>query len=88
MVQVPKNEASSGNILDFHSGKVAGLDINSKQVSIRGTSNFDGNSTPLFLIDGVPLLTGNNTIRTGPGSNAGKGEACLGKAQFVVEGQE
>ncbi|SHI34014.1 TonB-dependent Receptor Plug Domain [Tangfeifania diversioriginum] len=69
VVQVPQNEASSGNILDFLSGKVPGLDINSEQVSIRGTSNFDGNSTPLFLIDGVPLLTGNNTARTGPGSN-------------------
>ncbi|MGM0620364.1 MAG: TonB-dependent receptor plug domain-containing protein [Bacteroidota bacterium] len=69
VVQVPEKEASSGNILDFLSGKVPGLDINSEQVSIRGTSNFDGNSTPLFLIDGVPLLTGNNTIRTGPGSN-------------------
>jgi hypothetical protein len=69
VVQVPQNEASSSNILDFLSGKVPGLDINSEQVSIRGTSNFDGNSTPLFLVDGVPLLTGNNTIRTGPGSN-------------------
>ncbi len=65
VIQVPEREASSGNILDFLSGKVPGLDINSEQVSIRGTSNFDGNSTPLFLIDGVPLLSGNKMNRTG-----------------------
>jgi hypothetical protein len=58
VVEIPESEASFGNVLDFLAGKVAGLDIGENSVSIRGTSNIDGNSTPLFLIDGVPLNSG------------------------------
>jgi hypothetical protein len=49
---------SSGNILDYLTGKVAGLDIYNNNVIMRGTANVGGNSTPLFLVDGVPLTTG------------------------------
>jgi hypothetical protein len=59
VIEVPEIEASFGNILEFLTGKVAGLDISGDQVTIRGTSNFDNNSTPLFLIDGLPVTTGN-----------------------------
>lgn len=59
VIEVPETEASFGNILEFLTGKVAGLDISGGQVTIRGTSNFDNNSTPLFLIDGLPVTTGN-----------------------------
>jgi hypothetical protein len=55
VIEVPEKEASYGNILDFLAGKAAGLDISGGQVIIRGTTNIDGNSTPLFLIDGVPV---------------------------------
>jgi hypothetical protein len=58
VVEIPESEASFGNVLDFLAGKVAGLDITENSVSIRGTSNIDGKSTPLFLIDGVPLNPG------------------------------
>ncbi len=55
VIEVPEKEASYGNILDFLAGKAAGLDITGGQVIIRGTTNIDGNSTPLFLVDGVPV---------------------------------
>jgi len=55
VIEVPEKEASYGNILDFLAGKAAGLDISGGQVIIRGTTNIVGNSTPLFLIDGVPV---------------------------------
>jgi hypothetical protein len=58
VIEIPESEASFGNVLDFLIGKVAGLDINENNVIIRGASNIDGNSTPLFLVDGVPLATG------------------------------
>ena len=58
VIEVPANETSHSNVLDFMVGKVAGLDINAGDVRIRGTSSFGDNSTPLFLIDGVPLNTG------------------------------
>jgi hypothetical protein len=58
VIEIPESEASFGNILDFLIGKVAGLDIYDNNVTIRGASNIDGNSTPLFLVDGVPLTTG------------------------------
>jgi hypothetical protein len=55
VIEIPEKEASYGNILDYLAGKAAGLDISGGQVIIRGTTNIDGNSTPLFLIDGVPV---------------------------------
>jgi hypothetical protein len=55
VIEVPEREASFGNVLDFLAGKAAGLDISGGQVIIRGTTNIDGKSTPLFLIDGVPV---------------------------------
>lgn len=58
VIEVPENESSSGNILDFLNGKVPGLDISSDNVTIRGISSFEGNSNPLFLVDGIPLLSG------------------------------
>jgi TonB-dependent SusC/RagA subfamily outer membrane receptor len=45
------------NVLDFMSGKVSGVDINGNEVRIRGTGSFNGDATPLFLVDGVPLVT-------------------------------
>ncbi len=57
VIEIQEHEASYGNILDFLVGKVAGLDITEDQVTIRGTSSLDGNSGPLFLIDGVPVIT-------------------------------
>lgn len=70
VIEIPESEASFGNVLDFLTGKVAGLDINDGTVNIRGTSNFDGNSTPLFLIDGVPLTSGSfSTLPAEVGQN-------------------
>lgn len=55
VVEVPNRETSYSNILEYLTGKVAGVDVSNDNVRIRGASNFEGNSTPLFLIDGVPL---------------------------------
>ncbi len=59
VIEIPASETMSGNILDFLTGKVAGLDIYDDNVNMRGTANLGGNSTPLFLVDGVPITTGN-----------------------------
>ena len=73
VIEIPESEASFGNVLDFLAGKIAGLDISENSVSIRGTSNIDGNSTPLFLIDGVPLNTGGfSDLPAEIGRNAGE----------------
>jgi hypothetical protein len=72
VIEIPESETSFGNILDFLIGKVAGLDINDNNVIIRGASNLDGNSTPLFLVDGVPLATGNfSNLPAEVGQNTG-----------------
>jgi hypothetical protein len=57
VIEIPKDETSYGNILDFLTGRVPGLDINADQIIIRGLSNFEGNSSPLFLVDGIPVIT-------------------------------
>ena len=59
VIEVPETESTFGNVLDFLTGRVAGLDISGEQVTIRGTGNFDNQSSPLFLIDGVPVITSN-----------------------------
>jgi hypothetical protein len=59
VIEVPEIESTFGNVLDFLTGRVAGLDISGEKVTIRGTGNFDSNSSPLFLIDGVPVITSN-----------------------------
>ena len=55
VIEVAENESSYSNIIDFLAGKVAGLDISAGQAVMRGTTNIDGDATPLFLLDGVPL---------------------------------
>ncbi len=58
VVEIPESEAFFGNVIDFLAGKVAGLDIFDNNVTLRGTTSFDGTNAPLFLIDGVPLSSG------------------------------
>lgn len=55
-LEIPKGEVSFGNIIDFLEGKVPGLDISGDDISLRGTSGISGSSSPLFLVDGLPLI--------------------------------
>lgn len=57
VIEFPANETSSGNVLDFITGKATGVDVSGDMVKIRGTSGFGDSSMPLFLIDGVPMLS-------------------------------
>lgn len=57
VIEVPDNEVSHSNVLDFITGRAAGVDISGDNVRIRGTSGFGDSSMPLFLIDGVPVMT-------------------------------
>jgi len=61
--------AREPNIVNALSGKVAGVQIISQagspgaasSINIRGKSSFQGNSQPLFVVDGIPI---NNSFRT------------------------
>ncbi len=55
VINLQGNEESFNNIIDFLAGKVPGVDINGDEIRIRGTNNFGTSSSPLFLVDGVPL---------------------------------
>ncbi len=57
VLEVDENEESFENIIDYMAGKVPGVDVNGNQVRIRGTSSFGAASSPLFLIDGIPLVS-------------------------------
>lgn len=57
VLDIKQNGESFENVLDYMVGKVPGVDINGNEVRIRGTSSFGGSSTPLFLIDGIPLVS-------------------------------
>ena len=65
VLEVPERESSYGNIIEFLQGKVAGMDISGDNITFRGSSNVTGNSAPLFLVDGVPLIE--NRISENPG---------------------
>ena len=55
VINIQGNDESFDNIIDFLAGKVPGVDINGDEIRIRGTNNFGTSSSPLFLVDGVPL---------------------------------
>lgn len=56
VLELEENGQSFENVLDFMVGKVPGVDISGDEVRVRGTSSFGASSSPLFLIDGVPLV--------------------------------
>jgi TonB-dependent SusC/RagA subfamily outer membrane receptor len=56
VLEVGEFEQSYDNVLDFMVGKVPGVDINGNDIRIRGSSSFGTNATPLFLLDGVPMV--------------------------------
>ena len=60
VLNVESFEQSYNNILDYIAGKIPGVDINGDNIRIRGTSSFVGNTMPLFLLDGVPLVGSQN----------------------------
>ena len=58
------NKATENNVVNALSGKVAGVQINqsgtglggTSKVVIRGFSSIAGDNTPLYVIDGIPML--------------------------------
>ncbi|MFW6310137.1 MAG: hypothetical protein ACOC1D_03460, partial [Prolixibacteraceae bacterium] len=58
IVNMPLDEGSHTDVLEFMTGKATGVDVTSEGVQIRGISSFGENSMPLFLVDGVPVITG------------------------------
>lgn len=56
VLQPGEFEQSYDNILDYMVGKVPGVDINGNDIRIRGASSFGTSATPLFLMDGIPLV--------------------------------
>lgn len=65
-----------GNALQSLSGQVSGVQITQSQgapglapsIKVRGASSINAGTTPLYVIDGIPLE--DNTIRTGDGSSS------------------
>jgi TonB-linked SusC/RagA family outer membrane protein len=62
------NQVKTDNFANALSGKVAGLQITesatgvggSTRIILRGISSISGNNRPLFVIDGIPMLSGHN----------------------------
>ena len=71
------NEVKADNFANALTGKVAGLQITesstgvggSTRIILRGITSISGNNRPLFVIDGIPMLSGynaqNNTSKDG-----------------------
>ncbi len=65
-----------GNALQSLSGQVSGVQITQSQgapglapsIKVRGASSINAGTTPLYVIDGIPLE--DNTIRSGDGSSS------------------
>ncbi len=68
-------DRSFGNALQAISGQVSGVQITQTQgapgmapsIKVRGASSINAGTTPLYVIDGIPLE--DNTIRSGDGSS-------------------
>ncbi len=69
-------DRSFGNALQAISGQVSGVQITQTQgapgmapsIKVRGASSINAGTTPLYVIDGIPLE--DNTIRSGDGSSS------------------
>jgi TonB-linked SusC/RagA family outer membrane protein len=63
------NTVKEVNVVNALSGKVAGVDIRSVSsdpgasalITIRGSSSIANNNQPLFVVDGVPIISANRT---------------------------
>jgi hypothetical protein len=59
------DKAANTNLVTALQGKVAGVDIvsssgmpgASSKITIRGARSFDGNNTPLYVVDGLPIAS-------------------------------
>lgn len=60
ILDLNENVHSFDNVIDYLVGKVPGVDVNGEEVRIRGTNSFSASSSPMFLIDGVPLVSNSN----------------------------
>jgi hypothetical protein len=58
VINVAESGISYDNVIDFITGKATGVDIFGDNIRIRGLTSFTDGSTPLFLIDGVPVTSG------------------------------
>lgn len=52
--------ASYNNIYDMIRGEVPGVIVNGTSIMIRSTTTVNGNTEPLFVVDGVPVTTIDN----------------------------
>ncbi len=70
-------KAREPNVVNALNGKVAGVQITSQagspgaaaSINIRGKSSFQGNSQPLFVVDGVPINNSFRAVGTSSGAN-------------------
>ncbi|MEZ5103676.1 MAG: TonB-dependent receptor plug domain-containing protein [Draconibacterium sp.] len=84
VLEVDENEKAYENVIDYMVGKIPGVDISDNEVRIRGTSSFSGSSTPLFLVDGVPLTTNPSTGFSIAGAQPENYENGLSKSEEIV----
>ena len=55
VLKVKESDYHYLDILHFLRGRVAGLSIHGNQIRLRGISSMQGGSTPLFVLDGMPI---------------------------------
>lgn len=55
VLKVKESDYHYLDILHFLQGRVAGLSINGNQIRLRGMNSMIGGSTPLFVLDGMPI---------------------------------
>jgi len=71
-------KAGNPNIMTAISGKVAGVDVRQSsgmpgapsQIYVRGARAFSGNNAPLYVVDGMPISSGNDYASNVTGSAA------------------
>ena len=79
--EVKADEITRGgdnNVVSALSGKIAGVQIttssgavgSSSTIKIRGNKSFGGNTSPLFVIDGVPISNGSSSATSADFGNA------------------
>lgn len=79
VLEVTPSDYHHANVLQFLQGRVPGLWVSGGRVSLRGPTSILGGSTPLFILDGMPIsVEPLNLIMTIPMSNIDKVEILKG----------
>ncbi len=91
-IKITEEDNSYTDIFEFLKGRIAGVIIMGNTIKLGGIMSFNGDSTPLFLIDGMSVMGSSedriSTVRSIPISSIDKVEILKDPGEIAMFGSE